>query len=352
MSQQAATSLVHSAEGLFCPSGDFFVDPPSSVGTAVLTHAHSDHARVGSQRYIAHRASEGILRSRLGADIHLDLYEYGERIQLGKAWVSLHPAGHVLGASQVRIETPTRHGGSHVAVISGDYKRQSDNTCTDFEVVECDHFVTESTFGLPAFHWPDTSSEVDRIHRWWKSNQDQGRASLLMAYALGKSQRLLSLLDATQGPIFIHGALQAPTECYRSEGVELPRTQLVREAPQDMDWSRAIILAVPSANGTPWVRRFGKVSTAIASGWMAIRGPRRRRSVDRGFVISDHVDWPALLMTVEQTTAKTIWITHGFADIVARYLSEQGYDATPLRTQFEGEVDDSVVDDSDIEAES
>ncbi len=322
--------------GLYCPAGDFYIDPWRPVGCAVITHGHSDHARGGSQRYWAEASNERILRSRLGSDISLELKEYGERWKLGQAWVSLHPAGHILGSSQVRIEV----AGS-VAVVSGDFKRQPDPTCVPFEVVPCDLFVTESTFGLPAFRWPHPQSVLDAIHRWWRENQQAGRASLLFAYALGKAQRLLAGLDTSIGPICLHGAVHGPTQIYRKEGISLAETFTVAEAPKGIDWARCLVLAVPSAQKSPWIRRFGDHSTAMASGWMAIRGTRRRRSVDRGFVFSDHVDWPDLLRTVKETGASTVWVTHGFSSIVARYLQESGWHSVPLETQFQGESDDT-----------
>lgn len=339
--------------GLYCPAGDFFVDPWRPVDTAILTHGHSDHARFGSKRYFAEVSSESILRSRLGKEIDLAPKEYGERWKLGNAWVSLHPAGHLLGSAQVRIEVSGR-----VAVVSGDYKRQSDPTCVPFEVVPCDLFVTESTFGLPVFRWPSPDLVFDSIHRWWRENQTAGRTSLLLAYALGKSQRLLAGLDASIGPICLHGAVHGPTQLYRNQGISLPETITVSEASKDFDWSRALVLAVPSAQGTPWLRRFGEVSTAMASGWMAIRGTRRRRAVDRGFVMSDHVDWPSLLQTVKETCATTVWVTHGFSNVVARYLREQGLypgntlDASPLETQFQGDAEDAEENPSTPEDET
>lgn len=327
--------------GLYCPAGDFFVDPWRPVDTAIVTHGHSDHARSGSKRYFAEASSEAILRSRLGKEIYLETKGYGERWKLGKAWISLHPAGHLLGSAQVRIEVAGR-----VAVVSGDYKRQPDPTCVPFEVVPCDLFVTESTFGLPVFRWPSPQSVFDAIHRWWRENQSAGRTSLLMAYALGKSQRLLAGLDPSVGPIYVHGAVHGPTQLYRDQRISLPETLTVSNAPKDIEWSQCLVLAVPSAQGTPWLRRFGEVSTAMASGWMAIRGTRRRRAVDRGFVISDHVDWPGLLQTVNETGASTVWVTHGFSNVVARYLREQGFspgntlDASPLETQFQGDEEE------------
>lgn len=322
--------------GLYCPAGDFYVDPWQPVKAAVITHGHSDHARVGSQRYFAEASSERILRSRLGMEIELCSQEYGVKWRMGRAWVSLHPAGHLLGSSQVRIEVAGR-----VAVVSGDYKRQADPTCIPFEVVPCDLFVTESTFGLPVFRWPNSESVFASIHQWWRDNQKAGRTSLLTAYALGKSQRLLSGLDPSIGPICLHGAVHGPTQLYRKQGLRLPETFTVSEVEKDFDWSRCLVLAVPSAQGTPWLRRFGEVSTAMASGWMAVRGTRRRRAVDRGFVISDHVDWPSLLQTVKETGASTVLVTHGFSNIVARYLTELGLEAVPLETQFQGETAES-----------
>ncbi len=247
------------------------------VERAVLTHGHSDHTRAGSRQYYACRAGEEIVRSRLGPDVWLTCFDYRQPWSIGEVVVSFHPAGHILGSAQVRIE----HCGQ-VAVVSGDYKRQPDPTCEPFEVVPCDLFVTESTFGLPVFRWPQPSLVFEAIHEWWRKNQMNGKTSLLMAYALGKSQRLLAGLDPSLGPIYLHGAVSGPTEVYRRVGIDLPPTQWVSEAPARIDWSSALVLAVPSVNGSPWMRRFGEVSTAMASGWMAIRGTRRRRAIDRG----------------------------------------------------------------------
>jgi putative mRNA 3-end processing factor len=321
-------------EGLYCPRGSFFVDAWGRVPTTITTHAHSDHARPGADRYIVADACAGLIRSRLGPTIAVESHPYDVPWKLGDAWVSLHPAGHVLGSAQVRIEVDGK-----VVVISGDYKRESDPTCEAFRVQECDLFVTESTFGLPVFQWPDPDKVFGEIHAWWQANQEQKKTSVLFAYALGKSQRLLSGLNPEMGPIYLHGAVQSPTRIYRDAGIALPETRLVSEAPANQDWSQCMVIAVPSAAGSPWMRRFGNTSTAMASGWMAIRGTRRRRSMDRGFVLSDHVDWKGLLSTVRDSKAKYVWVTHGFADIVSRYLRDQGLDACPLATRFQGEPD-------------
>jgi len=253
--------------------------------------------------------------------------------------LSLHPAGHILGSAQVRVE---RNG--EVAVVSGDYKTQADRTCTPFEPVRCHTFITETTFGLPIYRWRPESEVFDEINSWWRANQELGRASILFGYALGKSQRALSGLDPSIGPIFLHGALQALTEAYRQEGIDLPATRNVFSAEKGFDWSKAMILAPPSANGTPWVRRFGDHSTAFMSGWMAIRGTRRRGANDRGFVLSDHVDWPSLLSAISETGAERVFVTHGYSDIVVRYLTEQGLEAHVLQTDWWDAIEEAVVE--------
>lgn len=305
----------------------------------MITHAHSDHARFGSDRYLSAVDSEPLLRSRLGASIHLETLPYGQEITLGGVRVSLHPAGHVLGSAQVRIEK-----GGYTAVVSGDYKRQADSTCDAFEPLRCNLFVTESTFGLPVFHWRPSESVADEIVAWKSRNEAAGRSSLLFAYSLGKAQRLMGLLGDRCGPIYLHGAMEATTDAYRAAGRSLPPTIPVREAQPGTRWCEGLVIAPPSAQGSPWTRRFGECSSAVASGWMAIRGTRRRRSVDRGFVLSDHVDWNGLLQTVRETEAESVWVTHGFSNIVVRYLSEQGVDARTLETQFVGESPESRDD--------
>jgi hypothetical protein len=223
-------------------------------------------------------------------------------------------------------------------LVTGDFKRDPDPTCEAFEPVACDLIVTESTFGLPVFRWRDTAIVAGDINAWWCKNRSERRTSVLFAYALGKAQRLLASIDASIGPIYLHGALVNPTSLYQNQGCLLPDCRPVSEAPTGTRWHESLIIAVPSAAGSPWLRRFGEVSTAMASGWMAIRGNRRRRALDRGFVLSDHADWDGLLRTVRECGAEHVWVTHGFAPILARYLSEQGVDAAPLSTAFQGET--------------
>lgn len=301
----------------------------------MITHAHSDHARWGMGRYLCSREGKGVLRRRIGPDAPIDSVEYGEALALGGARVSLHPAGHILGSAQIRVEVD-----GEVAVVSGDYKTEPDRTCTPFEPVPCNLFVTESTFGLPIYHWPSEETLVEEIHEWWRGNQAAGKASLLLGYALGKCQRALALLDPSTGPIFQHGAVVGLTNEYREMGIALPPTMVISDAEKGFDWSQAMILAPPSAHGTPWTRRFGDHSTAFLSGWMAIRGARRRRAVDRGFVMSDHVDWPSLMSAIGETGAERVWVTHGYTSVVVRYLREQGLDAEVLATHWEEEPGD------------
>ena len=323
-------------DGLWCEAGGFYVDPWRPVDRAVLTHAHADHARWGSKQYLVAEAGLPVFRARLGDDARIDTLPYGECIDMNGVRVSLHPAGHILGSAQVRIE----HRGE-VWVVSGDYKTGPDRTCAPFEVVRCNTFVTECTFGLPVYRWRPQETVFAEINEWWRRNREDHRASVLFAYALGKAQRVLSGLDPSIGPIYMHGALYKCDAAYRHAGVSLPPIHRVSEAPEKMDWSHAMILAPPSANGTPWMRRFGDVSTAFASGWMQLRGARRRRGVDRGFVLSDHADWPGLNDAIAATGAERVLATHGSTGVLVRWLQERGLDAAPLATPYEGETDES-----------
>jgi putative mRNA 3-end processing factor len=302
--------------GLYCPAGDFHIDPVLPVDRALITHAHSDHARPGSRAYLTARPGEALLRARIGDDATIQSEAYGASIRIGEVAVSFHPSGHILGSSQIRLE---RAG--EVWVVSGDYKLAPDPTCTPFEPLRCHTFVTESTFGLPIFRWSDAAQTLTEIHHWWHDNQQLGRASILFAYAVGKAQRILSALDAGVGPLVIHEPVERINAIYRGQGVALPLPS------KTSDFSQALILASSNLQGTPWLRRFGPASTAFASGWMRIRGPRRRRSLDRGFVLSDHADWPALLHAIEQSGAETVWVTHGYIAPLVRWLEEHGKQA-------------------------
>ncbi|UXY51777.1 ligase-associated DNA damage response exonuclease [Pseudomonas tohonis] len=321
--------VVARPEGLYCPPGDFYIDPWKPVERAVITHGHGDHARTGNGHYLAAAAGAGILRARLG-DIRLQTLDYGERLEHGGVTLSLHPAGHVLGSAQVRLEYR-----GEVWVASGDYKTEADGTCAPFEPVRCHCFITESTFGLPIYRWQPQAALFAEIDAWWRANQAAGRASVLFCYAFGKAQRILHGIDASIGPILVHGAMEPLNRVYREAGVALPETRYAGDiARNDPLLRQALVMAPPSAGGSTWMRRFGDYSDAFASGWMMLRGTRRRRGVDRGFVLSDHADWPGLLWAIEQSGAERVFVTHGSVNVLVRYLSEQGLDAQAFSTEY------------------
>jgi len=323
---------------MYCPAGDFYIDPWRPVDHAVITHAHADHARRGHAHYLAAAPAEGVLRSRLG-EIDLQAVAYGDVIEHRGVRVSLHPAGHVLGSAQVRVEHQGR-----VWVASGDYKVDSDPTCLPFEPVRCHCFITESTFGLPIYRWPTPAEVFADIDAWWRGNAAAGRASMLMAYSFGKAQRILAGVDASIGPIVVHGAVEPLNRAYRAAGVALPETQLVTEVKDKADLRRALVIAPPSVQGTPWSRRFGDYGDAFASGWMLVRGARRRRSVDRGFVLSDHADWPGLQSAIAATGAERVIVTHGYEAVMVRWLQEQGLEAGSFETEFGNDDLEQAVD--------
>lgn len=326
----AARELVEPRpEGLYCAAGDFHIDPWLPVPRAVITHGHGDHAREGMGEYHCTPGTVAILRWRLG-EPRIVGHAHGETFDMGDARVSLHPAGHVLGSAQVRIEA-----GGEVWVASGDYKRQPDPTCAPFEVVPCDVFITEATFALPVYRWPGTREVVAEIAQWRRTCQARGEAAILFCYALGKAQRILAELAAfDEPPPLLHGAIAAGVEVYRAAGVTMAATELVSDQPARGDHAGRLVLAPPSAAGSPWLRRFRRAQQGFASGWMRIRGNRRRRNFDRGFVMSDHADWPDLLRTIEQTGARRVLATHGSTDALVRTLRECGVDAHALRTGF------------------
>ncbi|NJL37849.1 MAG: ligase-associated DNA damage response exonuclease [Leptolyngbyaceae cyanobacterium RM2_2_4] len=321
-------------EGLYCEQGGFYIDPWRSVDCALITHAHSDHARSGANQYVATHVSEGILRKRLGDEIKLQGVEYGEKLKLGNTWVSFHSAGHVLGSAQIRVEC-----GDEVWVVSGDYKRGADPTCAPFEVIPCDVFITEATFGLPIYEWETGEATCRQIYEWWQS--DLERPSLLFCYSFGKAQRILGeLCKFSDRPVYVHGAVHVLTEIYRQVGVKMLETICTTEMPRSHKYIGDLVLAPPSAHRSTWMKRFVQPQTAFASGWMAVRGARRRRGYERGFVLSDHADWSGLVNTILQTGAKTVYVTHGQSEVLSRYLCETyGLDALPLKTLFEGEGD-------------
>lgn len=328
--------VIATDKGLYCPAGDFYIDPAKPVARAVITHAHGDHARPGSMHYWGSREGEALMRCRLGREVWLDAIPYGETFAMKDARVSFHPAGHVLGSAQVRIEV-----GGEVWVVSGDYKRDADPTCAPFEPVRCDTFITEATFGLPIYRWPEPADTARALYDWWMENRAQGQASVLFCYALGKAQRILAELRRyTDESVWLHGAMLPLVKVYRDAGVALLPTASATNPPRTTDFRGALILAPPGASGTPWMKRFRPFQSGFASGWMHVRGSRRRLAYDRGFVLSDHADWPSLLRSIEDSGARRVIATHGHTDALVQYLRERGLDAAALPTDFHGEQDD------------
>ncbi|MBW4707777.1 ligase-associated DNA damage response exonuclease [Roseobacter sp. YSTF-M11] len=328
-------ALTFTDRGIYCAAGDFYIDPWRPVDKALITHGHADHARSGHRSYLATHAALPVMRHRLG-EITAQGVSFGETLAIGGALVSFHPAGHVPGSAQIRVEVA-----GEVWVASGDYKTENDGLTEAFEPQRCHHFITESTFGLPVFHWQPQSAVAADVNRWWSACAAAGKTAFLGAYALGKAQRLMHMLDPEIGPILTHGAVEATNVVLRGQGMDLPDTIPVTPQTDPKAYAGALVLAPPSALGSKWARKFGPQESAFASGWMQLRGVRRRRAGDRGFVISDHADWNGLLDTIKLTEAENIYVTHGYTDIFTRYLNENGWNAQVVPTEFEGETLDT-----------
>ncbi len=313
-------------QGLYCAAADAWIDPWRPVPRALITHAHADHARPGCGRYWAADAGEGVLRRRLGQGIRLDPLPYGEQVRIGDARVSFHPAGHVLGSAQIRLEA-----GAEQWLVSGDYKRDADPTCAPFEPVGADVMITEATFGLPVYRWRPGREVAEEIVAWWR--QAPERPSLLFCYAFGKAQRVLAELHAigVREEVLLHGAVETLMPAYRERGIAMVPTRPVSSVPRGETLAGRLVLAPPSAHRSAWMKRFRMPQTAFVSGWMAVRGARRRRGYGRGFVMSDHADWPGLLRSVRECGARQVYVTHGQSEGLARYLrEEEGIAAVPL----------------------
>jgi putative mRNA 3-end processing factor len=331
-------------EGLHCPAAGVWIDPWRPVPRALITHAHADHARPGSGTYWAIGAAEGILRRRLGDAIDLRPMTYGQEVRIGDASVSFHSAGHVLGSAQIRLEA-----GGESWLVSGDYKRDPDPSCTPFEPVRADVLISEATFGLPIYRWPPGAAVAAEIRQWWKAAPD--RPSILFCYAFGKAQRVLAELSALgeTEEVLLHGAVQALMEPYRQQGIAMVPTRPISELPRSAGLAGRLVIAPPSAHRSAWMKRFPSPQTAFASGWMAVRGVRRRRGYGRGFVLSDHADWHGLVRTARESGARQVYVTHGQGEALARYLSEvEGLSAAPLESGFEAERSDASHDATEV----
>lgn len=329
--------IVLRPEGLYCPMGKFYIDPWRPVDFAVITHAHADHARTGHARYLCAESGVHLLKSRLG-NVSVAGLPYGAEILHNGVRVSFHPAGHVLGSAQVRLEYK-----GQVWVITGDFKVNPDPTCDGFEPVRCHTLVTESTFALPIYRWRSDDDLFADINNWWAKNQAAGNATILYGYSLGKAQRLLAGVDSSIGPIVCHSAVQAINRVYVQAGVKLPPTSLLTELKKKQDLKGCLVVAPPAIHGSSWSKNFGQnASNAMASGWMTLRGARRRRGYDRGFALSDHADWPGLLQAISASECEQVIATHGQVDTLIRFLTEQGYQARTFITEF---GDEAFLDD-------
>jgi putative mRNA 3-end processing factor len=323
--------LESTTKGIYCPIAGVYIDPWYPVDKALITHGHSDHARRGNGHYVCTHGALPVMRYRLG-DIQSQGIAYGEALRVNGVRFSFHPAGHVPGSAQIRVEYR-----GEIWVASGDYKTEADGFSEPFEPIRCHNFITESTFGLPVYRWAAQQLVVDDIHQWWQNNRLQGKTSVLVAYALGKAQRILAQLDPTIGPLLTHGAVGAINEILEAQGYQLPKTHRVTHETDKKMWAGALIIVPPSALNTPWMNRFKPFSLGIASGWMSLRGARRRRAADRGFVLSDHADWVGLNAAIKATGASHVYVTHGYTDIFAQWLRECGLYASTLETRFTGE---------------
>jgi len=290
--------LEFTSNGIYCPQADVYIDPWGRVDKALITHGHADHSRWGHKYYLCTDDAKPVIRFRLGTDLHIESIPYGTKRAINDVTFSFHPAGHIVGSAQIRVEYK-----GEVWVVSGDYKLEDDGISTPFEPVKCHTFITESTFGLPVYRWKPQSEVFESINAWWKSNQEAGKVTVITGYSLGKAQRILHHLDTSIGKIYTHGAVENVNEVMRSQGIKLPETIKVTKAIPRRDFQGNIVIAPPSALASPWMRKFTPYSEGIASGWMALRGARRRRAVDRGFILSDHADWEGLNQAIGETGA-------------------------------------------------
>lgn len=323
--------LEFTSKGIYCSKADVYLDPWRGVKKAIITHGHSDHARWGSKSYITQIDNVPILKHRLG-DISVTGKKYGDKFQINGVTFSFHPAGHVPGSSQIRVEYR-----GEVWVFTGDFKTQDDKISTPYEPIKCNTFITECTFGLPVYKWEEPKIVHGQINKWWAKNKSNGITSLLLGYSLGKIQRLLKNLDPEIGKIYTHGATEKMTEVLRAK-IDFPKTNLITRDTIKKEIEGNLVLAPPAVLGSIWSRKLGITSSGYASGWMAIRGARRRRAVDRSFVLSDHADWDGLLSAIYSTECENVITTHGYTDIFAKYLNEKGLNAMSEKTEYEQET--------------
>ena len=324
--------LTFEKKGIYCPQAKVYIDPWKPVPRALITHGHADHSRWGHDHYLCTDLAAPVIKYRLG-NVKLSSVKFGEVTTINGVRFSFHPAGHIIGSAQIRVEYK-----GEIWVVSGDYKLEDDGLALPFEAIKCHTFITESTFGLPVYKWEPQAQIFDRINAWWRQNKADGKVTLLTGYSLGKAQRILKYLDTSIGQIYTHGAVENINKVIRRQGYAIPETIKVEGLKDKKQFIGNIVISPPSALGSAWTKRFKPLSVGIASGWMALRGARRRRAVDRGFVLSDHADWEGLNDAIKATGAEQIYVTHGYTSIFKKWLLEQGYNALEVATEYEGEL--------------
>ncbi len=313
--------------GIYCPKAGIYIDPTRAVDKAVITHSHSDHARRGSRTYLTSRGNINILKHRIGASAPIEGVEFGEKVKINGVCISLHPAGHVPGSAQVRLEY-----GGEVCVVTGDYKTESDGITEEFEQLRCNVIVTESTFALPLFRWNKQEIVRDSIVEWWKRNSANGVTSLLCAYSLGKAQRLIRLLHGQIPCLYVHPEIEKTNDAVRRSGYDVPEAKVMKLGNVTKELQGALAIVPPSFSGSAEAEKLVPYRTGFASGWMAVRGSRRSRNASAGFPLSDHADWNGLNQVVRQSEAERVFAVHGFADEFSRWLKENGINASPVQS--------------------
>lgn len=330
-------------KGLFCSQGNFYIDPWKPVEKAVITHGHSDHAYAGHKYYLCHHYTKPILQLRLGNNNYQSV-EWGETIVMSGVKISFHPAGHIIGSSQICVEY-----NGEVWVVSGDYKTEDDGLSGAFEPVKCNTFITESTFGLPIYKWKPQQEIYNSILNWIGKNKEQGKTSVLLAYSLGKAQRVLHHIQEITQTIFAHGAIYNTQQALIDAGWKLPEVTRVTPDIAKEFFKESVVIAPPSADGSSWMKKFTPYSVGVCSGWMQVRGNARRRNVDAGFALSDHADWKGLLDSIKATGAEKVFVTHGFQSALSRYLNEEGLAiAAEVKTQYGSEDEEAPKEGEEI----
>ncbi|MPS64730.1 ligase-associated DNA damage response exonuclease [Chryseobacterium sp.] len=320
--------LKFTSKGIYCIPGKFYIDPWRPVDLAVITHGHADHARNGMKKYLCHHFTKPILHSRIGKEIECQSVEYGEVLNINGVKVSLHPAGHIIGSAQIRMEYK-----GYVSVVSGDYKIQDDGISTPFESVRCNEFVSESTFGLPIYNWLSVVAQEQQMRNWVQQNKANGKTSVFIGYSLGKSQRIMKALEGLD-ELNVHYSIAKLNEAYESVGVQLPDYNTIDLREDKKHLNGKIVILPPALIDNPAMKKIPNLAYAICSGWMQIRGARRWRSADAGFAISDHADWQGLISAIKATEAEKVHITHGQTAVFSKYLNEIGISADEVKTEY------------------